>query len=60
MPHYQSNQSSREQKMLEEARRLFESSEKVLKILRTQTATRSKTATDQEVLEWYKKLNARR
>ncbi len=51
---------SLQQKILEEARRLFESSEKVLRILRTQTATRIKRPTDQEVLEWYANLNRKR
>ncbi len=51
---------SRQQKILEGARRLFESSEKVLRILRTQTATRIKRPTDQEVREWYTNLNRKR
>ncbi len=53
-------QNNRQQKLLEDARRLFESSEKVLKILRTQTATPIKRPTEQEVLEWYTKLNRKR
>ena len=46
--------------MLEEARRTFASSERVLNFLRMQTATAIKPATDQEIIEWFKNIRTKR
>ena len=46
----------RNEAQLEEARRLFEESESVLNILRTQTATKLKPPTEEEMLQWHEKL----
>ncbi len=54
------NHNTRQAQKLQEARKAWEESERVLKILRTQTATRIRQATDQEVLEWYTNLNRKR
>ena len=60
MPWSENNHLSRNEKMLEEAKELFASSEWVLDILRTQTAIPPKAPTPEDILQWYKALKSKR
>ena len=45
---------------LEKARRIYEESERVLNILRAQTASPIRTPTDEEIIQWQRKLKTKK